>query len=163
MRPNYTSPALGYAAYIDVASWIDHHILNVMAFNVDALRLSAYFYKPRQGKIIFGPIWDFDRSQGSTDGRDFSPFYWRATTQDLGTDFFNYTWWGQMFTDMDFWQKWIDRYEDLRTGLLSTNHIYADIDALVSPGGPGGAARDRPLAGLHHAPLGDRFGFGLLL
>jgi hypothetical protein len=37
-----------------------------------------------------------------------------------------------MFTDIDFWQKWIDRYEDLRTGLLSTNHIYADIDALVS-------------------------------
>ena len=130
--PNYTNPVAGYAAYIDVGSWIDHHILNVMAFNVDTLRLSAYFYKPRQGPIIFGPIWDFDRSQGSTDGRDFSPFSWRATTQDLGTDFFNYTWWGQMFTDIDFWQKWIDRYEDLRTGLLSTNHIYADIDGLVS-------------------------------
>jgi hypothetical protein len=125
----YTSPTLGYAAYINVGSWIDHHILNVMAFNVDALRLSAYFYKPRQGQIIFGPIWDFDRSQGSTDGRDFNPFYWCSGG---GTDFFNYTWWGQMFTDIDFWQKWIDRYEDLRTGLLSTNHIYADIDALVS-------------------------------
>ena len=129
---NYTNPALGYAAYVDVDSWIDHHILNVMAFNVDALRLSAYFYKPRQGKIFFGPIWDFDRSQGSTDGRDFSPFYWRAPNGDLGTDFFNYTWWGRMFTDIDFWQKWIDRYEDLRTGVLSTNHIYADIDALVA-------------------------------
>jgi hypothetical protein len=129
---NYANPALGYAAYVDVNSWIDHHILNVMAFNVDALRLSAYFYKPRQGKIFFGPIWDFDRSQGSTDGRDFSPFYWRAPNGDLGTDFFNYTWWGRMFTDIDFWQKWIDRYEDLRTGLLSTNHIYADIDALVA-------------------------------
>ncbi len=129
---NYTNPALGYAAYMDVGSWIDHHILNVMAFNVDALRLSAYFYKPRQGQLIFGPIWDFDRSQGSTDGRDFSPFYWRAPIPDYGTDFFNYPWWGQMFTDIDFWQKWIDRYEDLRTGLLSTNHIYADIDALVA-------------------------------
>jgi hypothetical protein len=37
-----------------------------------------------------------------------------------------------LFTDIDFWQKWIDRYEDLRTGLLSTNHIYADIDGLVA-------------------------------
>jgi len=129
---SYTSPALGYAAYIDVGSWIDHHILNVMAFNVDALRLSAYFYKPRQGQLIFGPIWDFDRSQGSTDGRDFSPFYWRAPIPDYGTDFFNYPWWGQMFTDIDFWQKWIDRYEDLRSSTLSTNHIYADIDALVA-------------------------------
>jgi len=128
----YTNPATGYPAYLDVDSWIDHHLLNVVTFNVDALRLSAFFNKPRQGKLVFGPIWDFDRSQGSTDGRDFNPYVWRAMTQDGGTDFFNYTWWGQMFTDPDFWQKWIDRYEDLRAGMLSTNHIYADIDALVA-------------------------------
>jgi hypothetical protein len=128
---NYTSPDLGYAAYIDVDSWIDYHILNVVAFNVDALVLSTYFYKPRQGKIFFGPIWDFDRSQGSTDGRDFNPFCWFDADEEYGAQFYQ-TWWGQMFTDIAFWQKWIDRYEDLRTGLLSTNHIYAEIDALVA-------------------------------
>ena len=129
---SYTNPATGYPAYIDADSWIDCHILNVVTFNVDALRLSAFFNKPRQGKIVFGPVWDFDRSQGSTDGRDFNPYVWRAMTQDMGTDYFNYIWWGRMFTDPDFWQKWIDRYEDLRAGMLSTNHIYADIDALVA-------------------------------
>ena len=129
---NYTDPANGYRAFIDESSWIDHHILNVMAFNVDALRLSAYFYKDRTNNLVYGPIWDFDRSQGSTDGRDFSPLFWRAPTGDLGTDFFNYPWWGRMFTDIDFWQAWIDRYEDLRAGTLSTNHIFADIDALVA-------------------------------
>ena len=128
----YTDPTNGYRAFVDVPSWIDHHILNVTAFNVDALRLSAYFYKDRSGKLFFGPIWDFDRSQGSTDGRDYSPFYWRAPVPDYGTDFFNYPWWGRMFTDIDFWQAWIDRYEDLREGMLSTNHLYADIDALVA-------------------------------
>ncbi|HVU08039.1 MAG TPA: CotH kinase family protein [Verrucomicrobiae bacterium] len=129
---SYTNPTNGYRAYIDEPSWIDHHILNVMAFNVDALRLSAYFYKDRTNVLVFGPIWDFDRSQGSTDGRDFSPFYWRAPIPDYGTDYFHYTWWGRMFTDIDFWQAWIDRYEDLRETTLSTNHIYADIDALVA-------------------------------
>ena len=129
---SYTNVTNGFRAYIDQASWIDHHILNVMAFNVDALRLSAYFYKPRTNALVFGPIWDFDRSQGSTDGRDYSPLYWRAPNGDLGTDFFNYTWWGRMFTDIDFFQAWIDRYENLRAGVLSTNHIYADIDALVA-------------------------------
>lgn len=129
---SYTNFTTGYRAYIDMPSWIDHHILNVMAFNVDALRLSAYFYKDRTNSLVFGPIWDFDRSQGSTDGRDFSPLYWRSPISDYGTDYFNYTWWGRMFTDIDFWQAWIDRYEDLREGILSTNHIYADIDALVA-------------------------------
>ena len=129
---SFRNPATGYAKYIDVGSAIDHHILNVVAFNVDALRLSAYFSKLRSGPIVFGPIWDFDRSQGSTDGRDFNPIIWRSPVPDYGTDYFNYSWWGVMFTDIDFWQKWVDRYQYLRAGTLSTNHIYADIDALVA-------------------------------
>ncbi|HTJ00841.1 MAG TPA: CotH kinase family protein [Dongiaceae bacterium] len=129
---SYKDPTNGFRGYIDTGSWIDHHILNVMAFNVDALRLSAYFYKERNGKLHFGPVWDFDRTQGSTDGRDFNPRTWRSPSGDQGTDFFNYPWWGRMFTDIDFWQQWIDRYEDLRPGMLSTNHIFATIDTLVN-------------------------------
>ncbi len=131
---NYTDPTNGFRAFIDTPSWIDHHILNVMAFNVDALRWSAYFYKDRTNRLAFGPIWDFDRSQGSTDGRDFSPLYWRSpvTPPNFGTDYFNYPWWGRMFTDIDFWQTWIDRYQNLRENVLSTNHIDAVIDGLVA-------------------------------
>ncbi|HEY4416748.1 MAG TPA: CotH kinase family protein [Verrucomicrobiae bacterium] len=129
---NYTNSVTGYRAFVDVPSWIDSHILNIMAFNTDALRLSAYFYKDRTNVLVFGPIWDFDRSQGSTDGRDFNPFYWRAPVADYGTDYFNYTWWGRMFTDIDFWQAWVDRYESLRLTTFSTNHIYSVIDTLSS-------------------------------
>lgn len=129
---SYQDPTNGFRAYVDTPSWIDHHILNVTTFNVDALRLSAFFYKDRGGKLCFGPVWDFDRTQGSTDGRDFNPKTWRSPTPDYGTDFFNYTWWGRMFTDIDFWQQWIDRYQDLRTSVLSTNNIFADIDSLAA-------------------------------
>jgi CotH kinase protein/Lamin Tail Domain/Chitobiase/beta-hexosaminidase C-terminal domain len=128
---NYRNPLLGYRAYIDPEAWVDHHILNVVTFNVDALRLSAYFYKPRLGPIYFGPVWDFDRTQGSTDGRDFNPNVWRAMTGDMGTDFFNFPWWDRLFSDPDFFQKWIDRYQELRAGVLSANHLDADIDDLA--------------------------------
>src|SRR5690606_25840070 len=67
---NWRDPERGWRAYVDVPSWIDHHILNVLAFNVDALRLSTFFHKPRGGKLTFGPVWDFDRALASTDGRD---------------------------------------------------------------------------------------------
>ncbi|TMQ01901.1 MAG: hypothetical protein E6L09_01335 [Verrucomicrobia bacterium] len=128
---NYANPTNGYRTYVDLDSWIDHHILNVLAFNVDALRLSAYFYKERNGKLFFGPIWDFDRSLGSTDGRDSNPRVWRSKSGDLGTDFFNYPWWGRMFSDIDFWQKWIDRWQDLREDRFTTNRLFAHIDALT--------------------------------
>jgi hypothetical protein len=127
----YTNSATGYPKYVDIDSWIDHHILNVLACNVDALRLSAYFYKPREGKLAFGPIWDFDRALGSTDGRDANPRAWRGSGD--ATDFFNYPWWGRLFRDPDFFQKWIDRWQDLRLDQFSTNHINSLIDSLVNP------------------------------
>ena len=39
----YTNPATGYAAYINVGSWINHHILNVMAFNVRCVAAQRLF------------------------------------------------------------------------------------------------------------------------
>ncbi len=139
---SYTNPLTGYAAYIDVPSWIDHHILNALAFNVDAFRLSGYFYKDRNQKICMGPLWDFDRSQGtyySDDCRCYNPRMWRLQAGgDQGTDFFGNPsllgtrWWQRLFTDPDFWQQWIDRWTDLRRGVFSTNHIYAVMDSLTS-------------------------------
>jgi hypothetical protein len=132
---DYTNPITGYAAYIDVDSWIDLHIHEVITFNVDGLRLSGYLYKDRNAKISYGPPWDYDRTQGSTDGRDANPRTWRSTSGDLGTDFFNpqssgVPWWGRLFTAQDFWQAWIDRYQALRDDVLTTNNINAHIDSL---------------------------------
>jgi hypothetical protein len=124
---NFRDPNIGYAAYLDVQAAIDHHVLNVLAYNVDALRLSTYLYKPRGGKLTYGPLWDFDRALGSTDGRDANPSSWNSTG---GTDFFTYTWWNRLFDDADFWQKWIDRWEEWRLGTLSTTNVNRLIDEL---------------------------------
>jgi hypothetical protein len=134
---SYTNPLTGYAAHIDVDSWLDHHILNVLSFNVDALRLSGFFYKDRNKKIEMGPLWDFDRSLGSTDSRAFNPRLWRVQAAgDQGTDFFGnpsllgVRWWQRLFSDPDFWQRWIDRWSDLRRGPLATNLLFDRVDML---------------------------------
>ena len=105
---NWVDPKLGYAAYFDVDAAIDFHVVEVLSGNVDALVLSTYFHKPRNGKIVFGPHWDFDRALGSTDGRDTNPRIWNTGP------FFGSVWWTRLFRDPDFWQKWIDRYQELR-------------------------------------------------
>ncbi len=125
----FTNLNAGFRQYVDVPSWIDHHILNVVAFNVDALRLSTYFYKQREGKLFFGPIWDFDRALGSTDGRDANPRVWSASG---GTDFFTYPWWGRMFQDINFWQDWVDRYQELRQSHFAVTNLNRIIDSLVA-------------------------------
>ncbi|MDF1859946.1 MAG: lamin tail domain-containing protein [Verrucomicrobiales bacterium] len=125
----FTDPVNGYAPWFDVEAAIDHHLLNVLSFNVDGLRLSTFMHKPRNGKITFGPIWDFDRALSSNDGRDDNPWVWR---NGGGTDFFNYGWWNRLFSDIDFFQKYIDRWQELRRSTFSTNHIFSIIDGYVA-------------------------------
>ena len=125
--PDYADPVTGYARYIDVDSWIDHHLLNVLTLNADALRLSTYFHKKREGKIEYGPIWDFDRSMDSTDSRDDNPSSWSG-----GTNYFTFPWWNRLFSDENFWQKYIDRYFELRDGPFATSNVHAIIDQMAA-------------------------------
>jgi hypothetical protein len=127
---NFRDPVLGYAPFLDVPAAIDHHLLNTWSMNVDALRLSGYWFKERGGKLVPGPIWDFDRALESTDGRDDVPTAWRGTSD--ATDFFNYTWWNRLFFDPDFYQKYIDRWQELRRGPFSEATVNALLDSLNS-------------------------------
>ena len=133
--PDWTDPVTGYAAYIDLDSWIDYHLHQTFVFNADMLRISSYFYKPRNGKLVQGPLWDFDRAfADANDGRGYNPRLWRSVTPDYGTDPFNpgntfaNPWYSVLFTDPDFWQKWIDRYQELRGNVYSLSNLYARID-----------------------------------
>jgi hypothetical protein len=129
---DFYDPLLGYAKWIDPAAFVDHHILNVAAKNVDAFRLSAYFFKDRLGRLNAGPLWDFDRSLESTDVRDNNFNTWRGENVvggDMGTDFFHYTWYVDMFRDENFWQRWIDRYDELRRGALSDGNVEITVNA----------------------------------
>lgn len=135
--PGFQDPITGYAKYWDVSAMVDHHILNTATKNADAFRLSSYWHKPRFGKLTAGPIWDFDRAEGSTDGRDFDYGTWIAGG---GTDFFTYPWYKEMFADPNFWQAWIDRLHILRQGPLATATIHTRIDEFAEQLNPGNAA-----------------------
>ncbi len=119
---NWRDTNLGYPAYIDVDAWIEFHVLEVLSGSVDALVLSTYFHKPRNGKIVFGPHWDFDRALGSTDGRDSNPRVWNTGP------FFSGMWWPKLFSDKDFWQKWVDRWQDLRRTHFALTNLHSLID-----------------------------------
>ena len=123
--PDWKDPIKGYRAYIDVDSWIDFHVLEVLSGNVDIFQFSTFFYKPRGGKITFGPHWDFDRALGSIDHRDANPRRWNTG------DFFGGPWWRQLFRDPDFWQLWVDRWQGLRRTNFSETNLFGLIDQLT--------------------------------
>ena len=127
---NFTNPISGYAHYIDADSWIDHAMVSVTTFNVDAIRLSGYFYKDRGKPMEMGPVWDADRTFGAPDDRQINPRVWRNPVSDGGTDVFNapgpgpaHHWFPQLFRDINFWQRYIDRYQTFRQGPYSLANL----------------------------------------
>jgi len=126
-----------YRRFIDVPAWIDHHVLSTLVYDVDGLRLSAFFHKDRNGKIKAGPVWDFDRSLGSDDGRDQNPRSWNAIEY-----FFTRDWWGYLFQDAEFVQEWVDRWWELRGDIFSNENLEALADTLGAQIGNTIGARD---------------------
>ncbi|MGM9680890.1 MAG: CotH kinase family protein [Eubacteriales bacterium] len=52
---------------IDIDSVIDTYLVEELFKNLDAGWDSFYMYKDIGGKLVFGPIWDFDQSGGNAD------------------------------------------------------------------------------------------------
>ncbi len=132
---NFTDPVDGYRQYLDVRSFVDYHILNVLAKDPDALRLSTYMNKDRSGPLKMGPIWDYDRTMGNdSDGRSANPEGWDPAPENAG--FFIYDWWGRLFEDPDFWQDWIDRWQFLRETEMSDEKISLLVQFLADQVAP---------------------------
>ncbi len=48
----------GYAAHLDVGSFIDYFLMKEMMLDIDAYRLSTFLNLDVDGKIKAGPVWD---------------------------------------------------------------------------------------------------------
>ena len=121
---NAADPELGYAKYIDVDSWIDHHIINEFTKNPDALRLSTYFFKPRGKVLEYGPVWDFDRCLGpDDDGRASNPVGWMGPHTD--------GWWSNLFRSPEFLDRYSERWLAFRADEMSEENLHAIIDSMA--------------------------------
>ncbi len=123
----------GYRKYIDVPSFIDQALLQEIGHNVDGYRLSSYLHKDRSGKLMGGPIWDFNEAYGNADyynGSDYNSFEWDlpCTLQDGNLNPF---WWQKFLTDTNYVNSLKCRYTQLRQGILDTTNMHHMIDSLV--------------------------------
>jgi len=127
--PEFKDPSRGYRAYIDVDSFIDHHWIVEMTKNVDGIRFSNFLHKDRGGKIKMEPIWDWNLSFGNASGKQgWAPqgWYWTQLPDD------EYLWFGRLFEDPDFEQKYIDRWGALRTNIFATANVLGRVDELAA-------------------------------
>jgi hypothetical protein len=127
--PNFTSPTTGYAAYLDVDSFIDAHWLIEVSKNIDGFRYSAFFHKDRGGKLKPEPAWDWNLSFGNADYYNaYDPTGW-YTPLLRETEI---CWFRRLVQDPDFEQRYIDRWGELRSNLFAPSNLLGRVDEIAA-------------------------------
>lgn len=131
---DFSDPELGYANYIDTASFIDFFLLNELANNVDAYRLSTFMHKDKNEKLKMGPIWDFNLAFGNADYcGGGSPNVWAYKFNDRCSDDFWLVpfWWDRLLQDPAFVAELKERWVNLRGNALSETAILSKVDGYI--------------------------------
>jgi hypothetical protein len=123
---DFKNPVDGYVKYIDVDSFVDHHLMTEMPKNGDGYYHSTFMFKDRGGKLELGPLWDYNLSMGNFgSGALSSPLDWYYPVR---TENGTHKWFIRLFEDFEFRLKTADRWFDLRESVFSNSRLLADID-----------------------------------
>lgn len=140
--PFFADTSLGYRKYIDVNSFVDYILLNEVVKNIDAYRLSTFFYKDRDSRnprLFAGPVWDFNLAFGNCDYYEaFNPSGWylefvsEYSNIPSWENFFIPFWWKKLFDDQNFRIRFRQRWIELRNTVWTNQKINSLIDSLVT-------------------------------
>ena len=139
MGTDYTNDSTGYPSMMNVESFVDFILLQELAKNVDAYRLSTYIYKDKESidnRLTAGPVWDFNHGFGNCDyGETWEVDNWLLEYNPEGGDQMAF-WWELLWEDLAFQHKAAVRYTELRQTIFSEEHIYSIIDSIADYLGP---------------------------
>lgn len=126
---NFTDPIEGYRKYLDMDSAVDFLILTEMTKNVDSFNSSTFVHKDRLGKLMMGPIWDYDLAFGNCEcwGYQYTDGYANVPGSD------GWTYWApELLNDPEFRQRYNERWKGLRAGVYSDASLTGLIDSSVA-------------------------------
>ena len=90
LSSNYADSITGYPSVMNVESFVDFILVQELAKNVDAYRLSTYIYKDKDSidnRLTAGPVWDFNHGFGNCDyGQTWEPENWLLEYNPEGGD-----------------------------------------------------------------------------
>ena len=130
---SFANPQTGYAAWIDVDSFIDAQWAVEISKQIDGYVFSTYYHKDRGGKVRAGPLWDFNISMGNADYAEgeFSDG-WNYAPPPRTAPLAGGLWYTRLHADPNYRVRTFDRYWALRGGAWSTESLMARIDAAVA-------------------------------
>jgi hypothetical protein len=127
----FLDPDSGYRKYINDTSLVDHIIVNEIIKNTDAYLASTFLSKDRDdkdGRLHFGPLWDYDRVFGNVSYRESNFTYgWQFDYEENKA--LNIL---RLFQDESLVDLFRERYQASREGCFSNEKLFYYIDSIVN-------------------------------
>lgn len=111
-----------YSRLMNVDSFVNYYLLQEFLAVNDTFSNSTYFYKDVRGKLSIGPVWDYNNVLDNF----FIPLEAEGFLLDQRG------WIGQLMMDDVFVERVIDRWQELRRGVLSEERLNAYIDETLA-------------------------------
>jgi hypothetical protein len=131
---SYDNPAVdtSYRALINMQTFVNYMLINELTKNNDGYKLSCYFYKPKNGKLHAGPIWDFDRALGNLNSDEASTANgWRFNYLEAQATNGNPKWWPALMEDSLFANQFVESWKQERKNHISDASLNHQIDSLI--------------------------------
>ncbi|MBE6626871.1 MAG: hypothetical protein E7628_06810 [Ruminococcaceae bacterium] len=107
----------GWQDYIDIDSWVDWFIATELTFNMEsAFYRSCYMWKREGGKLMMGPVWDFDMALGNHYGD--IPGYDGWCTTECEYEYLMENWMNYLITYDEFNDRVKERWNEMKDELL---------------------------------------------
>jgi hypothetical protein len=113
----------GYKAYIDMDSFVTYYIINEFSMLKDSAFLSTYCTKDLGGKLLMGPVWDYNNAYDNSSG---SPTY--PGKEGDGFVIADNNWFARLTEDRAFVDAVVKKYHEMRQGVLSTNSLLSYLE-----------------------------------
>ena len=118
---NFTDPATGWQAYLDIDSFVDYYLIQEIGKNLDGdFDSSCFMHLARGGKLKMGPIWDMDVAFGNIDQAN------QTCYDPEGFYIKNAQWYNRLFKDPVFVARVKERFNYF---YQHQNDILANINA----------------------------------
>lgn len=121
---SFKDPETGYRRYLDEVSFIDYWLVYELTVNHELGNPgSVYLHKDRGGKIVAGPVWDFD----------WGTFSYNASPAAQWGLFIQWAWWyDRLFQDEGFRKTAAERWRVLKPKFMTAlNYIDEQEDYIA--------------------------------
>ena len=133
------NPEANYNQWIEPISFYDFFILQELGRTVDGYRSSSFMYKDKnsgdfQGRLVAGPMWDFNLSYGNADYCDaFLTTGWQYNFDQIC----NFTtqipfWWKRLLDSPSYRNGLKCRWNELRQGILHNDSLMTWVDSMAN-------------------------------